>query len=289
MPRTIPHPDPAVDPTRRGPCLRPTPKGTSGSLGAWLASAPPRSRSPCSSASRRPRPPLAEDPAYTTGLTLFEDFEYEKAVFRFQEALEVKDRSAADRATILIRLGMTWAELRRNDKATARFKEALLLDPLAALPPDASPKIKEMLDGARRQLREEASAAPADPAPADTGEVLQPEALAAPEAAPDSKLPETAPTDAPPEAAEAGGLPWLMISGGSVVGIGVVGALLGGALWAGGLGLRQVGSGQAFQSDAVALDLPARAGQIAGQVVLGVGVVALLAGGAVVLTAVVVE
>jgi tetratricopeptide (TPR) repeat protein len=234
-------------------------------------------------------PPLAEDPAYTTGLTLFEDFEYEKAVFRFQEALEVKDRSAADRATILIRLGMTWAELRRNDKATARFKEALLLDPLAALPPDASPKIKEMLDGARRQLREEASAAPADPAPADTGEVLQPEALAAPEAAPDSKLPETAPTDAPPEAAEAGGLPWLMISGGSVVGIGVVGALLGGALWAGGLGLRQVGSGQAFQSDAVALDLPARAGQIAGQVVLGVGVVALLAGGAVVLTAVVVE
>jgi tetratricopeptide (TPR) repeat protein len=225
-------------------------------------------------------PPLAEDPAYTAGLALFEDFEYEKAVFRFQEALEVEDRSTADRATILIRLGMTWAELRRDDKAAARFKEALALDPLAALPADAAPKIKEMLDDARRQLREEQAATRVEPEPTPTPE---------PTPAPDSKLPDTAPLESVPEASHDGGLPWLMISGGAIVGVGVVGALLGGALWAGGLGLRQVGSTQAYQSDAVALDLPARAGQIGGQVVLGVGVLALLAGGAVVLTGVVVE
>ena len=97
--------------------------------------------------------PLGEDSAYQEGMRLYEDFEYERAVFRFKEALRVKDRTAADRAVVGLRLGMTYAELRDDQGALEAFENALTEDPLLVLPSDASPKIKAMLDEARQSLR----------------------------------------------------------------------------------------------------------------------------------------
>ena len=116
--------------------------------------------------------PLGEDSAYQEGMRLYEDFEYERAVFRFKEALRVKDRTAADRAVVGLRLGMTYAELRDDQGALEAFENALTEDPLLVLPSDASPKIKALLDEARQSLRTKKKnqpppeAAPAQGAPA---------------------------------------------------------------------------------------------------------------------------
>jgi len=227
-----------------------------------------------------------DDPAFVAGLSLFEDFEYEKATFRFEEALAVSGRSRVDQATILIRLGMTWAELRREAKANDAFVRALEADPYAALPADASPKIKGMLDTARATVRESRASSPPDEKLAKTdNEDSPPRAAAEETATPNPEAPgvtaSTANEASRKADAPANGLPWLLISGGAIVGIGVLGSAIGGALWGAGLALREVGNGQAFQSDALAYDLPAQAGQYAGQGVLAVGVVALVVGGGV--------
>ncbi len=210
--------------------------------------------------------PLGDDPAYSEGMRLYEDFEYERAVFRFKEALRFKDRSNSDQAVIGLRLGMTYAELRDDQGALDAFEAALTEDPLLVLPPDASPKIKDMLDKARQAVREKRSAgkiplpvataptkgpASSKPAaqlenlpPAEKPSVVQAGAVPqAPPAAPESTRASgvsPAPAAAQPqssapvadvpvvEESEGGGLPWLMISG---AGVGVVGAvaLVGGA------------------------------------------------------------
>ena len=110
-------------------------------------------------------PPLSEDPAYQEGMRLYDAFEYERATFRFKEALRIAGRSDADRATIYLRLGMTYAELRDDESAMEAFMDALDADPLLVLPDDAAPKIKALLDDARRAVRKKREAAARAPKP----------------------------------------------------------------------------------------------------------------------------
>ena len=121
-------------------------------------------------------PPLSEDPAYQEGMRLYDAFEYERAIFRFKEALRIEERSDSDRATIYLRLGMTYAELRDDESAMEAFMNALEADPLLVLPDEAAPKIKALLDDARRAVRKKRetaarasqpprSSAPGSPAP----------------------------------------------------------------------------------------------------------------------------
>jgi hypothetical protein len=212
--------------------------------------------------------PLDDDPAYKEGMRLYEDFEYERAVFRFKEALRVKDRTNSDRAVIGLRLGMTYAELRDDQGALDAFEAALTEDPLLVLPSDASPKIKDMLDQARQAVRGKRGTGKTPP-PVTSPPVKPPAGAKSPSklenlppagkpsavkaGTPPSKPPATAVTQAPtapaaaapaaksetaiepvPEVAvqeevtEDGGLPLLMISGATVGVLGVVGLVAGG-------------------------------------------------------------
>ncbi len=229
--------------------------------------------------------PLSDDVSYQEGLRLYEDFEYEKAVFRFKAALRVPDRSDADQATVLIRLGMTYAELRDVASAAEAFDQAVAKDPLASLPLDASPKIQLLLDEARQRARQkrQAEAAtpppPPDPAgPADDG---------AP--APDEIMNEPQGPGPTPAADADDGMPLLLIGGAATAGLGVAAALVGAGLWGGGVGLASWASGQTYQDQANAYALPSAALQVGGQAALGVGAVVLLGGAALAVVGVLVE
>lgn len=232
--------------------------------------------------------PLEEDPAYSEGMRLFEDFEYEKAVFRFKDALRVEDRSPAEKATVLIRLGMTYAELRDEASARESFLEALQADPLAVLPADASPKIKTLLDEARAELRQ-ARAAGAAPAGSGAGTpAASPGASPGPSpggapstaAAPDEAPPADALPDDAPKVDE-GGMPWILIGGAAVAGVGLLVGLVGGAAWGAGAGLALYANGLEYQDEAAPFALPSQIAQYAGQAALAVGVLVIVAGGAV--------
>lgn len=219
-------------------------------------------------------PPLADDATYQEGVRLFEEFEYERAVFRFEEALRDTSRSDADRATVLVRLGMTRAELRDDARAIESFEQALLLDPYVTLPSDASPKIRELLDEARKRVRD-GRARPNDDAPAVAAPTPPP---ATTETAPAE--PPVAPTPIAPTAVsdDGAGAPILLYAGGGLLAIGAV-VFIGAALaWGGGAGLALYASGLEFQSDAATYALPATVAQIGGQVALGVALLVVLAG-----------
>ncbi|MBM4281594.1 MAG: hypothetical protein FJ137_12820 [Deltaproteobacteria bacterium] len=97
--------------------------------------------------------PLDDNLAFQEGKRLSEQFEYEKAVFRFREA--ARDESlGVERATALVWLGLTYAKIGEQGAADEAFLQAVRLDPLVALPPSTPPKILEALEGARRRLRD---------------------------------------------------------------------------------------------------------------------------------------
>lgn len=226
-------------------------------------------------------PPLAEDVAFQEGVTLYEDFEYEKSVFRFKQALRVEDRAPKDKATIAIRLGMTYAELRDLTAAAAAFDTAIENDPLVTLPLDAPPKIQRMVDKARVRARDKPPVVET-PAPDETPLVD----TAPMEPDPTSAVEEPVTGGTPPDD---GGLPWILIGGGGVAVAGLVIALLGAAAWGGGVGLAAYASSQNFQDEAASLALPSSIGQIGGQVALGAGAVVLVVGAAVAVVGLVLE
>jgi len=226
-------------------------------------------------------PPLADDATYQEGVRLFEEFEYERAVFRFEEALRDTTRSDADRATVLVRLGMTRAELRDDARAIESFEQALMLDPYVTLPSDASPKIRELLDEGRKRVRD-GRARPPDDAPA----VASPTPAPAPVAPAPST---TAPASEPAAVDDGAGAPLLLYTGAGLLAVGAVVFVVAALAWGGGVGLALYASGLEFQSDAATYALPATVAQVGGQVALGVALLVVLAGAGTTVAHVVVE
>jgi tetratricopeptide (TPR) repeat protein len=101
-------------------------------------------------------PPLADDIDFQEGKRLVDDLDYERAIFRFQK-LTKSDRPAEERATVYAWLGATYANLGDESEAIKAFVNAIKLDPLVALPP-SSPKVTQIFDKARQQVREEVRA-----------------------------------------------------------------------------------------------------------------------------------
>jgi hypothetical protein len=211
--------------------------------------------------------PTLDDPAFTEGLRLLEDFEYEKATFRFREALRDETKTPAQMAVVHVYLGMTLAELREEAAAVDAFVDALRSDPAVVLPADASPKVRTLLEEARKKLAE----APAETPKADPTPTPPVDPTPAPTPTP---TPEVTPE---PVSEGGGGVIWLA-SGGVSAGLGAV-ALLG----AGGLGyvaydLFLQGEQAQFQEDAVALRDQSVSLQVAAAAVGGAGALLLAAG-----------
>lgn len=203
---------------------------------------------------------IESDPELKKGQELMEAFEYEKAAVVFDTVAKRPGLTDADKAVALVWLGLAAAELRDTARASVAFEEAVTADPLISLPRDASPKIKTLLDDARARVRLKASTSPKPP------DATKP---------PDTPQDPPPPTGPPP--AEGSGL--MPIAIGTLVVGGVV-AVAGGAIWGVGLALNQQAVDEPFQSKAAELRDQSIAAQVGGQVTLGIGALALIAGGA---------
>jgi hypothetical protein len=214
-------------------------------------------------------PPLADDATYQEGVRLYDEFEYERAVFRFEEALRDTTREPAERATIHVRLGMTRAELRDDVRAVQSFQDALLLDPYVTLPADASPKIRALLDEARDRMRAE-RAQPAAPTPSVVNDVVAP--------APQVAAPNPAPAPAPEPTPSSEGSSALLYTGAGLLVVGAVISVVGVVCWGLGTGAALYANTLTYQDEANALVMPSLVGQIGGQVALGIAAVVVAAG-----------
>lgn len=175
---------------------------------------------------------VEDDPRFQEARRMFERFELDGALARFNLVLLSDALPAKERALVLLWKGLAEAELGRFDEATNAFEHALLLDEGATLPIEASPKVLEMLEEARARTRER------DPPPAQVtakGDgTLHPSGpgvliKTTPSGRMDAAVqdlallePAAAPAAAPP-------FPWLLVAGGTTAGIGAL------ALGAGGV------------------------------------------------------
>lgn len=200
------------------------------------------------------------DPELKKGQALIEAFEYEKAADVFDALSQRPGLANEDKAVALVWLGLALAELREQARASVAFEDAVVADPLIVLPRDASPKIKALLDDARARVR------------------VRPRAKVEVSPPPPTPDPKGSPPPIEPEPRQKGVSLMSVAVGTSIAGA-AVGAL-GGAIWAVGIALREQAVKERFQSDAAVLRDQSIAAQLGGQVATGVGVAALVVGGA---------
>jgi tetratricopeptide (TPR) repeat protein len=227
---------------------------------------------------------LDEDPRFREARGRYDSMDLEGALARFELVLLDDSIEPADRATLLLWIGLTQAELGRFDDAEARFVKALALHPDAVLPTETSPKVKAMVEEARKRAKELPPEDDTEPeleadVMKDEDGTLRPRAAGV--LIPSSgRARDAYGNEVDPEALRdgaAGGPPWLLISGGVVAGVGALAAGAGGVV--GALALADDAAASTETDEKTAEDLRARAG------VLGVTAIALLASGAVVLVA----
>jgi tetratricopeptide (TPR) repeat protein len=207
-----------------------------------------------------------EDPAFGEAMRLVEEFEYERAVFRFREALR-HDHADDARALINLQLGMTYAELGEEPDAVERFADALALDGRVNVPNNTSPKTRDLFEQGRATLAKRRS---------DAQELADLRAaVAAAKKGKKVKAPE-------PVKWEGDDPTWSYIG----AGVAVVGALA----VAGGVGVQlnavdlvNQGNAQAFQDDAAAFNDAAVQAQYVAYGLVGAGASLALIGGAIVI------
>jgi tetratricopeptide (TPR) repeat protein len=211
-------------------------------------------------------PPLAEDPAYQHAIGLYEAVELEKAAQAFQ-GLSNDDRPAGEKSLVLAWLGLTLAQLGRNDDAKLAFVDAAKLNPDVELPAAAPPGVEEMFDAAKK----EASAPPPPPdAPPPVEEPV----------ADDPGDDAAPPVDAAPADGEGGpGLSWNLLAGSGVAVLGLGLVVTGGIITAIGLGTAEEAYAAEYNDDAVRLADTADTQIILGSVIAGTAVV-VMGGGA---------
>ncbi len=215
---------------------------------------------------------LDNDPDFKKGQDQLETFDYEKATKTFDKLANRPGLAPGDKAVALVWLGLSYAELRDQAHASLAFEDAVTADPLIVLPRDASPKIKALLEDARARVR-------ARPHPTEAGTATPPDGSTDSATTTGPNVTAPTPSNGTPVTPEPAASALVPVAIGTAVVGGVV-ALGGGGVWAFGLALRQQAIDAKFQSDAANLRDQSIATQIGGQVAAGIGVAALVAGGA---------
>lgn len=123
---------------------------------------------------------LAEDPAFAEGRALYDQLEYEQAVFRFQEVALRPELAPEDQATALTWLGLSFAGTGNMDAARRAFVDAASLKPELTLPVEVAPALQQLFDDAHQ----EAQRRRAEARPSPTPNPVPPPAAAADEAVP---------------------------------------------------------------------------------------------------------
>jgi tetratricopeptide (TPR) repeat protein len=95
---------------------------------------------------------LSDDAAFVEGKQLYEQSEYEQAIFRFQAASLETQHTDAERAQVLVWLGLAYAGF--GDAASSRraFADALRIDPSSPLPVEVSPKVETEFNAVRDEV-----------------------------------------------------------------------------------------------------------------------------------------
>lgn len=108
---------------------------------------------------------LGSDPAFVEGQRLYDQLEYEQAVFRFQEVALRPELPPEDRASALTWLGLGYAGAGSLDAARRSFVYAARAWPGVALPVEVSPALARLFDDAKREAATFPTA-PLSPTPA---------------------------------------------------------------------------------------------------------------------------
>jgi hypothetical protein len=85
---------------------------------------------------------------------LYEALEYERALEQIANAKRLT-RGAEDDVALALYQGIILADLGKKEESRAAFKAALFLKPEAELPVQVAPKVKQMFEGLRQQVKQE--------------------------------------------------------------------------------------------------------------------------------------
>ncbi|OGQ20290.1 MAG: hypothetical protein A2138_15420 [Deltaproteobacteria bacterium RBG_16_71_12] len=193
---------------------------------------------------------LGDDPTFGEGVRLYQELNYEQAIFRFQQVAVRPSLPPAEKATALLWLGLSYAGAGDLDEAARSFRFALETDRTATLPTETSPSIVKMVDDLRAEVALTPTPPPAPPPP---------------------------PSPAPPPT------PGLAVIGAGVgAAVGVL-AIVGGGLlaWLTADQLAKANDPDAFQDDANQARLNANAAATGAVVLIPLGGVLAAAGGVV--------
>jgi tetratricopeptide (TPR) repeat protein len=97
---------------------------------------------------------LADDSDFAEGRRLYDSFEFEQAIFRFQQsALRSKAWPDEERAQVFFWLGLSYAGIGDFDAAERSFTDALRIDIEMPAPDGTSPRVLELLEKVRADVR----------------------------------------------------------------------------------------------------------------------------------------
>jgi tetratricopeptide (TPR) repeat protein len=95
---------------------------------------------------------LDTNEAFQEGVTLYQELEFEQAIFRFESAALSADLTDQERAMVFGWMAMSYAGVGKVDGAKRSLKNALAKDPDVTLPQFAPPKVKEWLAEVRAEM-----------------------------------------------------------------------------------------------------------------------------------------
>lgn len=94
---------------------------------------------------------IDDDPRFIEARAMYDSMDLEGAIARFDLVLLDDSLPPEERAQVLMWAGLAEADLGRFDKAEARFARALAFDDDAELPVEASPRVTELVEAARKK------------------------------------------------------------------------------------------------------------------------------------------
>lgn len=106
---------------------------------------------------------LADDAGYQKGRSLYEAFEYEQALLRFQTLSARADLPAPERAEVLLWVALCLDGVGRTGDADGAMRDAVRLYPEVALPTSASPQVEQRFQAAVSAVRAELAKRGPDP------------------------------------------------------------------------------------------------------------------------------
>jgi len=165
--------------------------------------------------------PLEQAPAFQAARDSYEAFEFDEARQAFENLADDAALDDADRANLLVWIGMCHAEEGALRKAARTFEEAAALDPDVAPLPTMSPKARRMLDDARRKAPPRRPVKPSQvspPPPTDP----HTDPPAGPPADPASGSPDS--PGSPAEPTGAADMHPAVLGGAAAMGVGIVAA-----------------------------------------------------------------